>query len=112
MSGAQTNGANIGANIVASMEERLAPLEPELVEIYDESGEHVGHAGAQSGGGHYQLTIVARRFEGQSRVARHRLVYEALGEMMHKEIHALAITALTPKELREVWPTEEARGGR
>ena len=89
---------------VAMMEQRLAALEPELVEIYDESGEHIGHAGAQSGGGHYQLLIVSPRFEGQTRVARHRLVYSALGEMMQTEIHALAITALTPEELREVLP--------
>jgi BolA protein len=108
VSGVQENAAGI----VESMELRLAALEPDLVEIYDESGEHIGHAGAQSGGGHYQLTIVARRFEGQSRVARHRLVYDALGEMMRKEIHALAITALTPEELREVWPTDEPRAGR
>jgi BolA family transcriptional regulator, general stress-responsive regulator len=89
---------------VAAMEQRLAALEPERVEIYDESGEHVGHAGAQSGGGHYQLLIVAQRFAGQGRVARHRLVYEALGGMMRQEIHALAITALTPEELREAFP--------
>ena len=66
----------------------------------------------RAAGGHYQLTIVARRFDGQSLVARHRLVYEALGDMMQKEIHALAITALTPEELREVWPTDEPRAGR
>jgi BolA family transcriptional regulator, general stress-responsive regulator len=108
MSGMQENAAGI----VEAMELRLGALEPDLVEIYDESAEHVGHAGAQSGGGHYQLTIVARRFEGQPRVARHRLVYDALGEMMHKEVHALAITALTPEELREAWPTDEPRAGR
>ena len=98
-------------SVVASMEVRLAALEPELIEIYDESGEHVGHAGAQSGGGHYQLTIVARRFAGQSRVARHRLVYDALGGMMQAEIHALAITALTPEEHREVWSSGGPRAG-
>jgi BolA protein len=108
VSGVQENAAGM----VESIELRLAALEPDLVEIYDESAEHIGHAGAQSGGGHYQLTIVTRRFEGQSRVARHRLVYDALGEMMHKEIHALAITALTPEELREVWPTDEPPAGR
>ena len=48
------------SDTAALIRERLAALEPELVEIYDESGEHVGHAGAQSGGGHYQLTIVLR----------------------------------------------------
>jgi BolA family transcriptional regulator, general stress-responsive regulator len=88
----------------AAMEQRLAALDPALVEIYDESGEHVGHAGAQAGGGHYQLLIVSPRFAGQGRVARHRMVYDALGDMMHKEIHALAITALTPEELRETFP--------
>jgi BolA protein len=89
---------------VASMEQRLAALDPKLLQIYDESAEHVGHAGAQSGGGHYQLLIVSGRFHGQSRVTRHRMVYQALGGMMQKEIHALAITALTPEELREVLP--------
>ena len=90
---------------VALLEERLAMLEPELIEIYDESGEHVGHAGAAAGGGHYQLIIVSRRFEGQARVARHRLVYQALGDLMQRHVHALAITALTPMELREVFPS-------
>ena len=98
---APTAGAD---TTVTAMERRLAALEPDLVEIYDESGEHIGHAGAQTGGGHYQLLIVSHRFDGQGRVARHRLVYDALGSMMHKEIHALAITALTPEELREAFP--------
>ena len=80
-------------------------LEPELIQLYDESGEHVGHAGAAAGGGHYQLIIVSRRFEGQARVARHRLVYQALGDLMQRQVHALAITALTPVELREVFPS-------
>lgn len=86
------------------MEQRLAALEPELLQIYDESGEHIGHAGAKSGGGHYQMMIASSRFHGQSRISRHRMIYQALGEMMQKEIHALAITALTPEELREVLP--------
>lgn len=89
---------------VALIEQRLAALEPELIQIYDESAEHVGHAGAASGGGHYQLIVVSRRFEGQARVARHRLVYQALGDLMQRQVHALAITALTPEELREVFP--------
>jgi BolA family transcriptional regulator, general stress-responsive regulator len=90
---------------VALLEQRLAALEPELIQIYDESGEHVGHAGAAAGGGHYQLIIISRRFEGQARVARHRLVYQALGDLMQRQVHALAITALTPVELREVFPS-------
>jgi BolA family transcriptional regulator, general stress-responsive regulator len=91
-------------SVVASIEQRLAGLEPDLLEIYDESAEHAGHAGAQSGGGHYQVLIVSRRFLGQSRVTRHRMVYEALGGMMQQQIHAVAITALTPEELQEVFP--------
>jgi BolA family transcriptional regulator, general stress-responsive regulator len=89
---------------VVLLEQRLAALEPELIQIYDESAEHAGHAGAASGGGHYQLIIVSRRFEGQARVVRHRLVYQAVGDLMQRRVHALAITALTPEELREVFP--------
>ena len=88
---------------VVLLEQRLAALEPELIQIYDESAEHAGHAGAVSGGGHYQLIVVSRRFEGQARVARHRLVYQAVGDLMQRQVHALAITALTPEELREVF---------
>jgi BolA family transcriptional regulator, general stress-responsive regulator len=91
-------------SIVTSMEHQLGALEPELLEIYDESAEHAGHAGARDGGGHYQVLIVSRRFAGQSRVTRHRMVYEALGAMMQQQIHAVAITALTPQELQEVFP--------
>jgi BolA protein len=89
---------------VGLIEQRLAALEPELIQIYDESAEHAGHPGAASGGGHYQLIVVSRRFEGQPRVARHRLVYQAVGDLMQTQVHALAITALTPEELREVFP--------
>jgi BolA protein len=90
---------------VALLEQRLGAIEPELVQIYDESGEHVGHAGAAGGGGHYRLIVVSRRFTGLSPVARHRLVYAAVGDLMQQRVHALAITALTPEELREVFPT-------
>jgi len=92
-------------DVVARIEQSLAALEPDLLEIYDESGEHVGHAGARDGGGHYQLLIVSKQFDGKNAVARHRLVYQALAAMMQRQIHALAITALTPAELREVFPS-------
>jgi len=90
--------------MTALIRERLSALEPDLIEIYDESSEHAGHAGAASGGGHYQLTIVSARFRGQSRIARHRLVYSALGGLMPSRIHALAITAWTPEELDHAFP--------
>lgn len=79
--------------------DRLQTLAPESLNLEDESSLHAGHAGAASGGGHYRLTIVSPRFAGLSSVARHRLVYESLGDLMKGSVHALAITALTPEEL-------------
>ena len=74
----------------------LSPLE--LV-LDDDSALHAGHAGAASGGGHYTVRIVSLQFEGLKLVTRHRLVYDSVHDMMHKEIHALAITALAPSEV-------------
>lgn len=72
-------------------------LKPELIEIIDHSAAHAGHAG-NKGGGHYNVTIVSQQFEAKSLVQRHQLVYQALGDMMKEEIHALGINALTPNE--------------
>lgn len=83
---------------VARIEARLREaLAPERIEIVDESSRHAGHAGAR-GGGHFAVTLVSRRFEGLNTVQRHRLVYEALGEMMKTDIHALSLRALAPGE--------------
>lgn len=82
--------------IRAALTARLDPVE--LV-LDDDAAAHAGHAGAASGGGHYNLRIVSLQFEGQKLVTRHRLVYDSVHDMMHKEIHALAITALAPSEL-------------
>ena len=79
--------------------EKLAALAPESVSIEDESARHAGHEGAKSGGGHFRLVVVSPRFTGQPLQARHRLVYEALGPLMHREIHALALTAYAPGEI-------------
>ncbi len=79
--------------------QKLSDLEPEKIEIVDESARHAGHEGAKSGGGHYLLTIVSRKFSGKSALARHRLIYTALQEMMHKDIHALSVRAYTPEEI-------------
>ena len=84
------------ARIEALLEAALAPVQMTLV---DESHLHAGHAGAASGGSHYRLTIVAPAFSGLNLVRRHRLVYDSVHLMMQHEIHALAITALTPEEL-------------
>lgn len=78
---------------VAEIEARLrAALAPEALEVRDDSQQHAGHAGAREGG-HYSVRIVSRRFTGLHRVARHRLVYDSLGELMQRGIHALAIDA-------------------
>lgn len=79
--------------------ELLAPLDPVSVELEDESALHAGHPGAASGGGHFRLRIVSPRFEGLRLVMRHRLVYDAVDEMLKSDIHALAITALAPSEV-------------
>lgn len=85
-------------NTIAEMERRLATLAPQSLEIRDESGKHASHEGAKGGGGHYLLTIVSPRFAGKPPMARHRMVYDALSDLMHREIHALSIKALTPDE--------------
>ncbi|MEW6590141.1 MAG: BolA family protein [Pseudomonadota bacterium] len=79
--------------------DRLAALEPETLTLEDESAQHRGHAGAAGGGGHFSLVIVSPKFRGLGTLARHRLVYETLGELMQRQIHALSISALTPEEL-------------
>ena len=73
-------------------------LEPLEVDIEDESAAHAGHAGAQGGGGHYRVRVVSQRFDGLTRLARHRLVYDALRDLMQREIHALALSLATPAE--------------
>jgi BolA protein len=78
---------------------KLAALEPESLELVDDSASHAGHEGAKSGGRHYSLVIVSKRFSGKPIQQRHRMVYDALGPLMHKEIHALAIKAYAPEEL-------------
>ena len=86
-------------SVAARIRERLAALEPLELELVDESVQHAGHAGARPGGNtHWRLTIVSTRFAGQSTVARHRMVYQALGELMQNPIHALAINARAPEE--------------
>ncbi|MDK2123780.1 BolA family protein [Parachitinimonas caeni] len=79
--------------------ERLAVLSPQTLEIRDDSAQHAGHAGAAGGGGHYWLTIVSEQFAGKPAIARHRMIYSALGELMRGPIHALSIQAFTPEEL-------------
>ena len=88
-------------NVGAEIRSRLAALEPLSLELVDESESHRGHAGHTEGGNtHWRLSIVSPRFAGQSTVARHRMVYQALGELMQNPIHALAISARSPEETK------------
>lgn len=83
---------------VELIRQKLATLDPLALDVQDDSHLHAGHAGAASGAGHFSVKIVSPRFEGLRLVMRHRLVYDAVRDMMHSDIHALAITALAPSE--------------
>ena len=82
------------------LEKQLAPLE---LAIEDESHQHAGHVGARDGRGHFRVHIVAKVFAGLPLLARHRCVYDALGDMMQTDIHALAIDARAPEEAVKQW---------
>lgn len=73
-------------------------LQPCALELEDESHRHAGHAGARDGRGHFRVRVVSEAFAGKLPLARHRIVYAALGELMQTDIHALSIQALTPAE--------------
>ena len=75
-----------------------AALAPQALTVTDDSHKHAGHAGARGGQGHFSVDIVSAAFAGKLPLARHRLVYAALGEMMQTDIHALSIRARTPDE--------------
>ncbi|MBA3031600.1 MAG: BolA family transcriptional regulator [Gammaproteobacteria bacterium] len=81
------------------LREKLEQLAPVQLDIRDDSARHAGHAGAKSGG-HYVVSIVAARFAGLGTMQRHRLVYDAAGDLMQNGIHALSITARTPEEMQ------------
>ena len=84
---------------VAAIRARIeAALAPASLQVDDESHLHAGHAGAQDGRGHFRVDVVSQAFAGLSPIARHRAVYEAVGELMASDIHALSIRARTPGE--------------
>jgi len=86
---------------VEAIRSRLtAALAPVELAIEDESHRHAGHAGARDGRGHFRVRIVSAAFAGKPPLARHRAVYDALGELMQTDIHALAIDARAPEENR------------
>jgi BolA protein len=87
--------ANRVEQIEAQLQQRLHPCD---IAVIDESHLHAGHAGARDGKGHFRVEIVSTRFEGLSPLARHRLVFAALQDLMATDIHALSIQAATPAE--------------
>jgi BolA protein len=84
--------------VIDEMRLRLDALAPSILEIEDESHLHAGHEGAKGGGGHYRMHIVTAAFAGKSTLERHRMVYDALGPLMRREIHALSMHARAPGE--------------
>lgn len=84
---------------IEAMRLHLSNFKPLSLDIIDESHKHAGHAGARAGGGHYLLRITSTEFAGKTTIARHRMIYSALEEMMKHEIHALNIQANTPEEI-------------
>lgn len=87
------------AQRVALIRSRIeAELNPVELDIIDESHLHAGHPGARDGRGHFRVRVVSERFHGQPRLARHRQIYAAMGELMQTDIHALNIEAISPNE--------------
>ncbi len=86
-------------DLSALIESRLRQaLNPSVLQVWDDSEAHRGHAGAAKGGGHFEVLITSAAFEGLRPIARHRLVYDAVNDLMHTQIHALSIIAKTPYE--------------
>lgn len=86
--------------VADDIKKRLDALAPSRLELLDESAKHAGHAGAAPGGNtHWKLTIVSAAFAGKPTVARHRMIYQALGELMQQPIHALSISAISSDEI-------------
>ena len=83
---------------VSRIRSALDALDPSSLDIRDDSHKHAGHAGARDGRGHFSVHLVSARFEGLPPLRRHRMVYDALGQLMETDIHAVAIQARTPAE--------------
>jgi len=84
---------------LAEIRSRLqTALSPESLQVEDEGHLHIGHEGAKDGRGHFRVLVVSNQFQGKNLIARHRLIYQAMGDLMQTDIHALAIDAYTPDE--------------
>lgn len=87
--------SDLGAHVQALLRDKLSAVD---VQVIDESYLHAGHAGARGGGKHLRVTVVSAAFEGKSLIQRHRMVNEALADLLKQQIHALALTTRTPSE--------------
>ncbi|CAM5780317.1 BolA family protein [Castellaniella caeni] len=86
------------AELQTQITQRLQALSPTTLNLTDDSHLHVGHAGARGGARHFRVQIVSKQFQGLGTLARHRLVYDCVRDLMPHPIHALAIEATTPQE--------------
>ncbi|MES2499021.1 MAG: BolA family protein [Pseudomonadota bacterium] len=84
-------------NLTDTIQARLAQLNPISLELRDDSALHAGHAG-NTGGGHFHLKIVSSQFSQKSQIMRHRLIYQALTDLMPQQIHAISILAISPDD--------------
>jgi BolA protein len=87
----------IPASLIQEITQRLQILAPTALEIIDESARHAKHKG-NGGGGHFKLNMTSSHFFEKSQIIRHRLIYQALTDLIPKQIHALSIHALAPDE--------------
>ena len=84
-------------NLIEEIKTRLQVLSPSQLEIQDDSALHAGHKG-NGGGGHYNLKIVSDEFNGKSQIARHRVIYQLMNDLIPHQIHALSIQAIAGNE--------------
>jgi BolA family transcriptional regulator, general stress-responsive regulator len=84
-------------NLIETITAKLAVLEPISLEIQDDSALHAGHAG-NTGGGHFTLKVVSSHFSQKTQIMRHRLIYQALADLIPQQIHALSILAISPTD--------------
>ena len=84
-------------NLIDTIKSKLAVLEPISLEIEDDSAAHAGHKG-NTGGGHFNLKIASSHFSQKSQIMRHRLIYQALNDLIPQQIHAISIVAISPTD--------------
>lgn len=84
-------------NLTEIIQARLTQFNPTSLELKDDSALHAGHTG-NTGGGHFSLKIVSSQFSQKSQIMRHRLIYQALTDLIPEKIHAISILAISPDD--------------